>query len=110
MTNFGICFSKDFLGNDPLGHIGKKIPVYLKLLELCKDEGWNVYVLTKKTYKGNSVFEGSWLFNENKFTKIEEAVKIDLIYDRTGGIGFPPKNELNLKVFNNHGFKVLCWD
>lgn len=110
MTNFGICFSKDFIGDEPLAHIGKKLPVYLRLLEYCRKEGWNVYVLTKKTYKGNSVFVGSWLFGQDKFKRVPEAVKIDLIYDRTGGVTFPPANEPRLKVFNNHKFKVLCWD
>lgn len=108
--NFGICFSKDFIGNDPLGHIGPKLPVYLRLLELCKNEGWNVYVLTKKTYKGGGIFDGAWIFEDNKFIQARNSVKIDLIYDRTGGISFPPKDELQLKVFNNHDFKVLCWD
>ena len=108
--NFGICFSKDFTGNDPLGHIGPKLPVYLRLLEFCQNEGWNVYVLTRKTYKGSGIFGGAWLFNNNKFTQIKDSVKIDLIYDRTGGVGFPPKDEPNLKVFNNHEFKILCWD
>ncbi len=68
--NFGICFSKDFVGNDPLGHIGIKLPVYLRFLEFCKDEGWGVYVLTRKTYKGNSVFNGAWIFNKEKFINI----------------------------------------
>ncbi len=108
--NFGICFSSEFTGNDPLGHIGVKLPVYLRLLEFCQQKGWNTYVLTRKTYQGNSNFKGLWLFNEHKFTPINDEVKIDLVYDRTGGIGFPPKEEPGLRVFNNHDFKVLCWD
>src|SRR5260221_11461573 len=95
--NFGICFSKDFVGNDPLGHIGIKLPVYLRFLEFCKDEGWGVYVLTRKTYKGNGVFNGAWIFNNGKFNIIKDEEKIDLIYDRTGGVAFPPKEEPKLK-------------
>src|SRR6266404_2073448 len=110
MINFGICFSKEFVGDHPLRHIGSKLPVYLRLLELCQKEGWDIYVLTRKTYKGNGIFEGSWLFKEEKFIPVKEEVKIDLIYDRTGGIYFPQANEPDLKVFNNHKFKVLCWD
>ncbi len=108
--NFGICFSKDFIGNDPLGHIGVKLPVYLRLLEFCQKEGWNVYVLTRKTYEGNGVFNGVWKLTDGNFIQVNEKTKIDLIYDRTGGVGFPPKDEPNLKVFNNHDFKILCWD
>src|SRR5260221_10131531 len=108
--NFGICFSKDFTGNDPLGHIGVKLPVYIRLLELCQKEGWDIYVLTRKTYEGNGIFNGVWKFEKGKFKRVENPTKIDLIYDRTGGVGFPPKNEPNLNFFNNHKFKVLCWD
>lgn len=108
--SFGICFSKDFADGDPLGHIGLKLPVYLRLLKLCQKEGWNVYVLTRKTYKGNGFFEGSWLFKDGRFDVVSSKVKIDLIYDRTGGVVFPPENEPGLKVINSRKFKILCWD
>jgi glutathione synthase/RimK-type ligase-like ATP-grasp enzyme len=109
MVNFGICFSRNFEGIEPLKHIGSKLPVYLRLLEFCKNENWNVYVLTKKTYEGKSIFNGAWEFKGNKFEKKDDKIKLDLIYDRTGGVTFPPE-ESNLKVFNNREFKLLCWN
>jgi glutathione synthase/RimK-type ligase-like ATP-grasp enzyme len=108
-VNFGICFSKPFEGNNPLEHIGIKLPVYLRLLEFAQNEGWNVYVLTRKTYLGKSIFNGAWLFENGEFKQVFDKVKIDIVYDRTGGVNFPPKED-DLNVFNNREFKILCWD
>lgn len=107
---FGMCFSKDFEGTAPLSHIGKKLPVYLRLLELCQKEGWEVYVLSKKTYQGGNVFNGAWLFNNGEFTREEKLLNIDLVFDWTGNMEFPPANEPNLKVVNTRPFKELCAD
>lgn len=110
MINFGICFSKEFEGNAPLAHIiGFKLPVYLRLLEFCQNEGWNVYVLTRKTYKGNGIFNGAWLFKDGEFKKEDKTLKMDLVYDRTGGVTFPPEKD-NLRVVNRRDFKVMCWN
>ena len=106
----GMAFSKDFEGNSPLKHIGSKLPVYIRLLELCEDKGWDIYVLTKKTYKGNGIFEGSWKFLYGKFEKIRTPVKIDLIYDRCAGIKFPPEADNGAVWVNKRDFKLLCWD
>jgi glutathione synthase/RimK-type ligase-like ATP-grasp enzyme len=110
IISFGICFSKDFEGNDPLGHIGVKKPVYLRLLELCGKEGWNVYVLTRKTYKDDGIFEGSWKFNDGKFDIVATPVKLDLVYDRSAGVKFPPLNDKSVVWVNNLDFKILAWD
>jgi len=112
MKNFkvGIAFSKDFNGNSPLGHIGSKLPVYIRLLEFCEANGWDVYVLTKKTYKGRGVFEGSWKFSKGKFEKIKTGVKIDLVYDRSAGVKFPPDGDKSTIWINRKDFKVVCWD
>jgi glutathione synthase/RimK-type ligase-like ATP-grasp enzyme len=108
--NVGIAFGRDFLGNTPLGHIGIKEPVYLRLLELCEKENWNAYVLTKKTYRGLGIFEGSWKFNSGKFDIITSPVKFDLVYDRSAGIRFPPAGDDSLVWVNNIDFKILAWD
>jgi glutathione synthase/RimK-type ligase-like ATP-grasp enzyme len=107
VIKFGMCFSRDFEGVTPLNHIGKKLPVYLRLLELCGAEGWEVYVLTRKTYEGNGKFNGAWLFNNGKFKRIESVIKIDLVFDWVGNLLFPPKNEKGLKVVNIRKFKEL---
>lgn len=106
----GICFSRQFEGTDPLDHIGPKRPVYIRLLKLCKKEGWETYILTRKTYAGGGIFLGAWLFGKGGFTRINDPVKIDLVYDRSGGITFPPQNDTSVGAVNIRDFKVLCWD
>jgi len=110
VSKVGVCFSKEFTGRDPLGHIGKKLPVYLRFLTLCQKQGWEVYVLTRKTYQGEGVFAGAWLFTKGKFKPLKKTIKIDLIYDRAGGVKFPPKEKTKMKVVDNRDFKLLCWD
>jgi len=106
----GMAFSKPFRGNSPLAHIGVKLPVYIKLLALCVAKGWEAYVLTKKTYKGEGIFEGSWKFVNDKFEKIKAPVKINLVYDRCAGIKFPPEGDNSTVWINKRDFKMLCWD
>ncbi|OGM15263.1 hypothetical protein A2985_00660 [Candidatus Woesebacteria bacterium RIFCSPLOWO2_01_FULL_43_11] len=106
----GMAFSRQFRGSSPLGHIGVKLPVYIRLLTLCEAKGWEVYVLTKKTYKGNGIFEGSWRYLDGKFEKIKTPVKIDLVYDRCAGIKFPSEGDDSLIWINRRDFKILCWD
>lgn len=105
----GIVYSKELQGNTPLAHIGSKLPVYLRFLDMLKDAGWDVYILTRKTYLDKGVFNGGWLYQKEKFILKKEKLKIDLIYDRTGGIDFPPEDD-SLKVTNPRNFKILCWD
>jgi len=106
----GICFSKDFAGNTPLSHIQKKYKVYLRFLQLCQKENWDVFVLTKKTYIGKGIFNGVWKFDQGEFDIQREKVKINLVYDRTGGLSFPPQADNSFKVVNIRDFKILCWD
>lgn len=106
----GICFSKDFEGQTPLSHIQKKYQVYLRFLDLCQKENWDVFILTGKTYIGNGVFNGVWSYNKGGFHIQRKKVKIDLVYDRTGGISFPLQADNSFKVVNIREFKILCWD
>ena len=110
VSKVGMAFSREFKGNSPLGHIGVKLPVYLRLLELCQDKGWEVYVLTKKTYKSGGVFAGCWKFDKGKFKKMKTKVKMDLVYDRSAGVKFPPEGDEGTIWVNRRDFKVLCWD
>lgn len=110
MSKFGMCFSREFEGNTPLNHIGKKLPVYLRLLELCQNEGWEIYILTRKTYKGDGFFDGVWLFKNGQFERVEKPVKIDLVFDWVGNLLFPSKNEKSLMVINCREFKELTCD
>ncbi len=107
--NVGICFSNELVGCDPLSHIHIKRPVYLRLLELIQDSGFNSFVLTRTTHKGNSVFKGGWIFDKGKFEIIRKNIKIDLVYDRVGGVTFPPQDD-RMRVVNRRDFKILTWD
>jgi glutathione synthase/RimK-type ligase-like ATP-grasp enzyme len=109
MVNIGICFSKELQGDTPLSHLIAKLPVYIRLLELMKKEGWNTYVLTTKTYKGSGIFEGGWRFEKSKFYLTKDVLKIDLVYDKTGGLTFPLEKD-SLRVVNEHNFKILACD
>jgi len=106
----GICFSRPFEGNSPLSHIGKKLPVYLRLLQFCRQSGWKAFILTRKTYAGRGVFKGSWRFDKGKFSSQKQPVKIDLVYDRVTGMMFPPKDDHQMVVVNRRDFKLLCYD
>lgn len=106
---FGICFSKKPHDKNPLSHLGIKLPVYIELLNKCKNEGWEVYVLTKTSYLGDSVFRGGWHFKgDNKVKWVDRDLKMDLVYDRTGGLEFPLEDNHNF--VNIKTFKTLCWD
>jgi len=110
MIKIGICFSKELIGQNPLSHIGKKLPVYLHFLSLCQKQGWETYVLTRKTYQGKGVFAGAWLFDKNRFKILKETIKVDLVYDRTAGVKFPPEKDSKIAIVNQLNFKILCWD
>ena len=111
MINVGIAFSRPFEGDNPVGHIGAKLPVYLRLLEFCRNEEWNTFVLTRKTYKGEGVFDGVWKFKgEKEFEVIKGPTKIDLVYDRSAGVKFPPKGDESVIWVNRIDFKKLAWD
>jgi glutathione synthase/RimK-type ligase-like ATP-grasp enzyme len=109
MSSVGICFSGEPRVQDPLSHVGKKRPTYDRLLDLCIQKGWRTFVLTKKTYQGNSVFNGAWEYKDKKLSWTDEVLTADIVYDRTGGIKFPLEAD-NLKVVNVREFKIFCWD
>jgi glutathione synthase/RimK-type ligase-like ATP-grasp enzyme len=109
MANIGICFARELQGNTPLAHIITKLPVYIRLFELMAKKDWNTYALTTKTYRGSGIFEGGWRFEKGKFYLTKDVLKIDLVYDKTGGVAFPLEND-SLRVVNEHNFKILACD
>lgn len=106
----GICFSKALVGNEPLAHIGHKLPVYLRLLNFFQKKNWEVYILTRKTYQGEGIFKGGWFYNQGQFWLRKKPIKIDLVYDRTGGLQFPPEKNKEMEVVDCRSFKIFCWD
>lgn len=106
----GMCFSRPLKGERPLRHIGKKAPVYKRLLEFCQHRGWQAFVLTRLTYQEKGIFKGGWLLKKGKFRRLTMPVKINLVYDRTGGLDFPPKKDSGVIFVNQRRFKLLCWN
>src|SRR5437867_1963112 len=109
MIRFGICFSKEFAGNNPSEGIVTKRKVYLRLLEFCQKEGWETYILTRKTYKKDGIFVGSWKYTGGELTPVNTPVRIDLVYDRSAYLKFPPERE-ELIAIDNLEFKKLAWN
>lgn len=105
----GVCFSKELRGRMPFAHIVTKRPVYLRLLDLIAAQGWQPYVLTRLTYKGGGIFDGAWEYKNGKFYLRKNELKMDLVYDRSGGVDFPRGGD-GLLVVNRGDFKILCWD
>jgi len=64
----------------------------------------------KKTYKGNGVFNGVWLFTNGIFERLKKEVKMDLVFDWVGDLEFPPKEFDGLRVVNTRKFKELTCD
>jgi hypothetical protein len=110
MINVGLCFSKPLAEIDPLAHITSKYSVYTRLLDFMAQKGWQIYVFTRKTYQGNGVFQGAWVYQNGKFSIEKNNVKADLVYDRSAGVNFPPGGDESVIWVNRRDFKVLAWD
>jgi glutathione synthase/RimK-type ligase-like ATP-grasp enzyme len=112
MIKLALAFGKTFEDyHDPFETLGEKRPVYQELLDRIKDLGWDYYVVSTSTYKGNGVFEGYWDYSKkNDQPKIsKDLIKVDIVYDRSGGLKFPSEKE-KLAVVDNLAFKKLAWD
>lgn len=105
-----IIFSAPLTYKDPLKRVKHKRPTYIELLRRCQEKGWEAVIVTRKTYQGNGTFKGYWKLKEDDtFEQRKEEIRVDLVYDRTGGLHFPIKND-PLKVVDNRGFKLLAYD
>lgn len=109
MNNIGIIFSKpkDFV--DPMSPMGAKRPVYEELVSRCKENGMNCVVVSTKAYKGQGLFDWYWEISPNKSLLVDKQIKLDLGYDRSGGLRFPLEND-NFKVIDNLEFKKFAWN
>lgn len=109
MSNIGIIFSKPKYFGDPLSIMGLKRPVYEELIIKCKKENMECFIVSTKGYFGDGVFEWYWEAGNGKTKLIEKQAKLDLGYDRSGGISFPIEND-NFKVVDNLDFKKFAWN
>lgn len=106
----GLVFSKPADMADPFEPLGEKRPVYEDFMERCEKAGLEPFVVTTKTYEGSGLFKGYWkVTGRRKIEFHNQTVKVDVAYDRSGGLKFPPEDD-NLRVVDNREFKILCWN
>lgn len=109
MKNIGLVFSKPLDFGDPLGVMGVKRPVYEELWQRCRDKNLNLVLVSTRGYLGNGNFSWFWEILPGKTKLIQSPVKIDLAYDRSGGLTFPLNGD-RLRVVDCLEFKKLAWD
>jgi len=103
-------FHKQKLKSDPFSKFGVKRPVYYYFFRKGKEMGFEMYIASgKENYLGKMRFKDPYIFNGKDFTPAEKTITADAVYDRSGGISFPPK-EIDRKVLNRQSFKILCND
>jgi glutathione synthase/RimK-type ligase-like ATP-grasp enzyme len=109
MRSFAIVYLHDFTENVPFLGFGDKRAVYKELLMRLGKKDLETYVVSTKNYLGTGIFRGGWKFTNSNFSRIADNIKIDLAYDRAGGLSFPWENDC-LRVVDNREFKLLSWD
>jgi glutathione synthase/RimK-type ligase-like ATP-grasp enzyme len=106
----GIVFSHLASKKDPLSRVGKKRVVYLEFLKKCIEKGFYTVVVSRKYYQSSGIFDIYWtLSTQDVLEKVNSKIKVDLAYDRTGGLHFPLVDD-PLRVVDNREFKVLAWN
>lgn len=103
-------FKKERLEEDPFLNFGKKRKVYHYFFQKGKNLGFDMFLASgKETYLGGLKFKNPTFFDGKDFIIQEKIITADGIYDRSGGMDFPPK-KIDRKVLNCSKFKILCND
>jgi hypothetical protein len=96
-------------GSDPFFNFAHKKNVYYYFFEYGKKSGLDMYLASgKENYLGGLNFKNPLFFNGINFEARGEIICADAIYDRSGGLKFPPP-EIK-KILNTIEFKTLCND
>lgn len=96
--------------NDPLAFFGMKKKVYQYFFEYGNSQNLDMFIAAgKDNHLGRSVFKNLLFFDGKVFVKKIESIIVDAVYDRSGGVGFPPEN-ISHKTLNSRNFKALCYD
>jgi glutathione synthase/RimK-type ligase-like ATP-grasp enzyme len=96
-------------GPDPFFDFDHKRAVYYYFFEYGTKLGFDVYLASgKENYLGELTFKNPLFFDGLKFISTQETIQADAIYDRSGGLNFPPP-EIK-KILNCLEFKTLCND
>lgn len=105
-----IYFGKEKNPTDPFHDFGIKRKVYYELFQYGLKSDMEMYISSGRcAYKGNLIFENLLKFENGSFTKHSGSIAADAVYDRSGGLEFPPE-DISHKVLNGASFKKLCAD
>lgn len=102
-------YRQEKTGLDPFFDFGHKKSVYYYFFEYGMQLGLNMYLASgKENYLGKLRFKNPLYFDGKKFCLYKKIIRADAIYDRSGGLKFPP---IALKkILNCFAFKNLCHD
>lgn len=101
-------FHKRKLEADPFATFGIKRNVYHDFFKRGMERGFDMYIASgKENYIGQSSFKNTYQYNGQFFDPCAETLKMDAIFDRSGGMSFPTE-DIGHKVLNNIFFKRLC--
>lgn len=109
MAKIALVFSKPLDFSDVLAPMGAKRSVYEELFRKLQKRGHNAVIVTTKSYIGDGVFNGYWSVTPGRTELQNKEIKVDVVYDRSGGLKFPRESD-NLRVIDNLSFKNICWN
>jgi glutathione synthase/RimK-type ligase-like ATP-grasp enzyme len=93
---------------DPFSTFGIKRSVYHDFFRLGIERGFDMYIASgKENYSEKMIFSNAYQYNGKFFEPTLETLKMDAVFDRSGGMSFPPEN-ISHKVLNDIYFKRLC--
>lgn len=108
--NIVMYFRKRPLSHDPFATFGTKRSVYHGFFQQGVLRGFNMFIASREeNYRSPLLFRNAFIYNSDRFEPYKQDVYADAIFDRSGGLRFPPK-EIGSKVLNCIEFKQLCND
>ena len=103
-------FRKRPLSRDPFETFGTKRSVYYQFFKQGVDLGFDMFVANgEENYEHPLQFKNTFIYEYDHFEPYPEKIDADAIFDRSGGISFPPE-KIGNKVLNCIEFKRLCND
>lgn len=101
-------FHKRKLGKYPFSDFGLKRNVYHDFFKRGMARGFDMFIASgKENYTGPVIFKNAYRYNGDFFEPAAESLKVDAVFDRSGGMSFPTES-ISHKVLNNIYFKRLC--
>ena len=103
-------FRKERPGADPFLKFGEKRSIYRYFFQKGRELGFDMFLVSgPQSYLGGLRFKNPAFFDGENFILQNKIITADAIYDRSGGVGFPPP-EIDTRVLNCSTFKILCND